>query len=69
VPRIRPGVALLLVGVVALGIVILVDAGWRGLAVYSFFVGMAAAVAFGARVGGDVVTGASRGRFERHDRH
>jgi hypothetical protein len=59
----------LLVAVLAGGIAIVIGPGWRGLAIYGFFVGLAALLAFGTGVAGDFLTGASRGRFERHDRH
>lgn len=65
--RPRPAILLLAAGVVALGVVIAVGTGWRGLAVYAFFVGLATAVALGTVVGGDFLTGASRGRFDRRD--
>jgi hypothetical protein len=42
-----------------------VAGGWSGLLVYGFFVGLAAAIAYGAAHGGEWVRGASRGRFDR----
>jgi hypothetical protein len=69
VPRVRPAIVVLLAGLAALGVVIAVSSGWRGLFVYGFFVGLAALFAFGAGLAGSFLTGASRGRFDRHDRH
>jgi hypothetical protein len=69
VRRARPGVVVLLIAVVALGVVVAVGSGWQGLAVYGFFVGLATLLAFGTGVAGDFLTGASRGRFDRRDRH
>ena len=62
--RPRTAVVVLAVGLAALGVVILIGSGWRGLAVYAFLVGLAA----GTVVGGDFLTGASRGRFDDDDR-
>jgi len=42
--------------------------GVGALGVYLFFAAVAGAVAIGASVGGDWLTGASRGRFERKRR-
>lgn len=67
--QLRPGVVVLLVALLAGGIAIAIGPGWRGLVIYGFFVGLAALLAFGTVVAGDFLTGASRGRFERHDRH
>jgi hypothetical protein len=69
VRRPRPGVVVLVIALAALGIAVVVGAGWRGLAIYGFLVGLAALLAFGTGVAGDFLTGASRGRFERRDRH
>ncbi len=46
----------------------MIGSGWGGLLVYGFFVGLATLVSLGMGVAGGVVTGASRGRFRRHDR-
>ena len=66
--RPRTAVVVLAVGLAALGVVILIGSGWRGLAVYAFLVGLAAALAVGTVVGGDFLTGASRGRFDDDER-
>ena len=66
--RVRPGVAILALGVVALGVAIAVAWGVRSLAVYAFFVGLAAALAFASGLAGGVITDMSRGRFDRRDR-
>ncbi len=58
---------LLAVVLVAGGIAIAVFAGWGGLAVYAFFVFLAAAIAYAAGVGGAWVEAASRSRFDRRD--
>jgi len=58
---------LLAVVLVAGGIAIAVFAGWGGLAVYAFFVLLAAAVAYAAGVGGAWLEEASRSRFDRRD--
>ncbi len=57
------GVGLLVVGAVA------VTVAWGGsaLAVYAFFAVIAGLVIAAARIGGDWVRDASRGRFERDD--
>jgi hypothetical protein len=60
----RIGVGVLLVGAVAVAVAWGVDA----LFVYGFFAAIAGVIMLGARVGGDWITGASRGRFDRHDR-
>jgi hypothetical protein len=65
---IRPGVLVLAVAVLAGAIAIVIGPGWSGLLVYGFFVGLATLVSLGMGVAGGVVTGASRGRFRRHDR-
>ena len=64
---VRPGVLLLAVAVVAGAVAIVAGSGWRALLVYGFFVGLAALLAFGTGVASDVLTGASRGRFNRED--
>jgi hypothetical protein len=69
VRRPRPGVVVLLVVVIAGAVAIAVGPGWRGLAIYGFFVALAALLAFGTGIAGDVVSGASRGRFRHEDRH
>jgi hypothetical protein len=66
--RVRPGVAILALGVVALGVAIAVAWGVRSLAVYAFFVGLAAALAFASGLAGGVITDMSRGRFDRRER-
>lgn len=67
--RVRPAIVVLVVGVIVLAVVIAVGSGWRGLVVYGFFVGLAALFALGAGLAGSFLTDASRGRFDRHDRH
>ena len=62
--RPRLGIVVLLVFVVGLGVVILVGSGWRGLAVYGFFVAFVALISLGTIVGGDFISRASRGRFD-----
>jgi hypothetical protein len=68
VQRIRPAVAVLVLVLVAGGVAITVAWGLRSLAVYAFFVGLAAALAFASGLAGEIVTDMSRGRFERRDR-
>jgi hypothetical protein len=57
------GVGLLVVGAVAVG----VAWGWGALAIYAFFTAIAGLLVFAARLGGDWVRDASRGRFGRDD--
>jgi hypothetical protein len=66
---VRPGVVVLLVALVLVAGLIAVGSGWRGLVVYGFFVGFAAVLTFGAGAAGELLTGWSRGRFGRDDRH
>jgi hypothetical protein len=66
---VRPGALVLLVALALLGMVILLSSGWRGLVVYGFFVGFAALLTFGAGAAGRLLSGWSRGRFERDHRH
>lgn len=54
--------------VVVLGIAIGIAWGFGALAVYLFFVAVAGVISLGATVGGDWLTGASRGRFDRGPR-
>jgi hypothetical protein len=66
--RERPGVAILVGVLMAGGVAIAVAWGVRSLAVYAFFVGLAAAFAFASGLAGGVITDMSRGRFDRRDR-
>jgi hypothetical protein len=65
----RPGVIVLVVAVVVVGAAIVLAAGWRSLVVYGFLVGLAGLLAYGAALGGAILTSASRGRFDRNDGH
>jgi hypothetical protein len=66
--RARPGLAILVLVLAAGGVAIAVAWGVRSLAVYAFFVGLAAALAFASGLAGGVITDMSRGRFERRER-
>jgi hypothetical protein len=68
VARVRPGVAVLVLVLVAGGVAIAVAWGMRSLAVYAFLVGVAAALAFASGLAGGVITDMSRGRFDRRER-
>ena len=54
------GLGLLVAGAVAVA----VAWGWGALGVYAFFAAIAGAVVFGARIFGDWLKDASRGRFD-----
>ena len=66
--RVRPGPAILVLVLVAGGVAIAVAWGLRSLAVYTFLVSVAAALAFASGLASGIVTDISRGRFERHER-
>jgi hypothetical protein len=68
VARVRPGLAILVLVLVAGGVAIAVAWGLRSLAVYAFLVGVAAALAFASGLASGVVTDISRGRFDRRER-
>jgi hypothetical protein len=68
VARVRSGVAVLVLVLVAGGVAIAVAWGMRSLAVYAFLVGLAAALAFASGLAGGVITDMSRGRFDRRER-
>jgi hypothetical protein len=68
VARVRPGVAVLVLVLVAGGVAIAVAWGVRSFAVYAFLVGLAAALAFASGLAGGVITDMSRGRFDRRER-
>jgi hypothetical protein len=68
VSRVRRGTAAFGLVLVAGGVAIALAWGLRSLAVYAFFVGLAAAFAFASGLASGIVTDMSRGRFERHDR-
>jgi hypothetical protein len=60
----RIALGVIVAGAVAVG----VAWGLGALGVYLFFALVAGAISLGAAVGGDWLTGASRGRFERGSR-
>jgi hypothetical protein len=60
----RIALAVVAAGAVAVGVAWGVGALW----VYLFFAGVAGALTFGASLGGEWLTGASRGRFDRDRR-
>lgn len=67
----RPGYGGAVAARIALAVVVLgaaavgVAYGWRALVVYAFFAAIPAVLVFGAAVGGEWFSGASRGRFDR----
>ena len=66
--RVRPGLAILVLVLVAGGVAIAVAWGLRSLAIYAFLVGVAAALAFASGLASGIVTDISRGRFDRRER-
>lgn len=60
----RIALGVVVAGAVAVGLAW----GLGALAVYVFFAAIAGAITLGATVGGDWLTGASRGRFDRGKR-